>query len=295
MNIRETHRRFRRYCAIEEGLSITTLQSMKVIIGTFLKRTGIENIEEMTIRVLKEFFYEGKEKYQWSYYNYCNYHKYLKKFLNWCVAEKHLKNNPILEIKIPKKPQNLPRRLTQTEAQKILYTSFSHEWFYEFERPRNHAIIATFLFAGIRAKELRNLYMMDVDLNNGTIFIRAGKGNKDRYIPIHYKLKSTLQLYIDQRKKAGKKSLYLFTGAQSNLPLAYKSIAKICQKISISGGVKFTPHQLRHTFGSVSIEQGIGLVQLKEIMGHSNIHSTMIYLRMSPKGLRDSLNKLEMF
>ena len=55
------------------------------------------------------------------------------------------------------------------------------------------------------------------------------------------------------------------------------------------------PHCLRHTFGSVAIEQNMGLVQLKEIMGHSNISSTMIYLRMSPKGLRESLDRIELF
>jgi len=47
--------------------------------------------------------------------------------------------------------------------------------------------------------------------------------------------------------------------------------------------------------GSITIEQGIGLPQLKEIMGHSEISSTMIYVKMSSKGLSESLNRLEMF
>ena len=87
----------------------------------------------------------------------------------------------------------------------------------------------------------------------------------------------------------------MFVGAQSNFPLQYRDVAKICRKISAKSGVGFTPHCLRHTFGSVAVEQGIGVVQLKEIMGHSDIASTMIYMSMSSKNLQESLNRVELF
>jgi site-specific recombinase XerD len=262
---------------------------------TLLKRCQAENIDEISTELLQELFYEGREKYQWSYWHYVNHYKYLKKFLDWCVLRGYIKRNPIIDIKKPKKPQTLPRRLTYEQAQRILYASFNHDWCYVFERSRNHAIIAVFLFTGLRAQELLDLQIVDVNLESGVLLVREGKGGKDRYVPIHHKLGYILKRYLADRKRLKKQSLYLFVGARSDFPLNYKDVNKICGKISRACGVKFTPHCLRHTFGSVAIEQDMGLVQLKEIMGHSNIASTMIYLKMSPKGLKDSLNRLELF
>jgi site-specific recombinase XerD len=139
------------------------------------------------------------------------------------------------------------------------------------------------------------LQLTDINLTDGVLLVREGKGGKDRYVPIHHKLVYILKRYLVERKRMNKQSPYLFVGAKSDLPLNYKDVNKLCRKISRATGVKFTPHCLRHTFGSVAIEQDMGLVQLKEIMGHSNISSTMIYLKMSPQGLKDSLNRLELF
>ena len=295
MQIYDLHQRFRRYCAVEEGLSLQTIQGLKRSIITLTKRTGIETIGELSTSCLREFFYEGKEKHQWSYWHYVNNYKYLKKFLNWCVANEFIPNNPIFPIKKPKKPQSLPRRLTYTEAQQILCASFNYDWTYNFERSRNYAIIATFLFTGVRARELCGLFLADINLSSGVLLIRSGKGMKDRYVPIHHKLSYILKRYLTERKRLGKQSIYLFTGTSSNKPLSYIAVNRICRKLSRATGIPFTAHCLRHTFGSIAIEQQIGLVQLKEIMGHSNIQSTMIYLSMSPEGLKESLNRLELY
>lgn len=295
MNVLELHQRFRRYCAVEEGLRPRTVASFKSFIKTFVTRTGVEEIRDVTPELLQTFFYEGMERYQWSYWHYVNHHKYLKKFLDWCVERGHLRTNPIAGIRKPKKPQTLPRRLTHEQAQTILYASFNHPWRYAYERSRNHAVVATLLFAGLRASEVLSLQLIDVNLEAGVLLVRSGKGNKDRYVPIHHKLGYILKRYIVDRERLGKSTPYLFTGTSRDGQMSYKTLCKICKKLSLATGVAFTPHCLRHTFGSVAIEQDMGLVQLKEIMGHSNIASTMLYLRMSPKGLQDSLNRLDLF
>ena len=203
--------------------------------------------------------------------------------------------NPILAIKKPRKPQSLPRRLSYEEAQTILLTSLNYEWTYDFEHSRNYAIIAVFMYSGLRCKELRNLRLIDVNLEGGNILVRSGKGNKDRNVPIHGKLRYILKQYLADRRRLNKQSEYFFTSVASGLPLSYKAVLNICKKISKSSGIFFTPHCLRHTFGSVAIEQGMGLVQLKEIMGHSEVASTMIYVKMSSKSLNESMNKVELF
>jgi integrase/recombinase XerD len=221
--------------------------------------------------------------------------KYLRKFLDWCVRQGYRTDNPAAEIRKPKKPQSLPRRLSYEQAQAILYASFNHPWRSAFERSRNHALIATLLFAGLRAKELLSLKMIDVNLTSGVLLVRAGKGNKDRYVPLHHKLRYVLTRYLEDRREAGKVSPVLFIGSLQGQPLRYRTLGRICQRLSQATGIKFTPHCLRHTFGSVSVEQNLHLVKLKEIMGHQDISSTMVYLRMAPTNLQESLMQLELF
>jgi site-specific recombinase XerD len=291
----ELHRRFRRYCAIEEGLRPRTVSMLECCMKTFIRRAQVASLREVTPGVLQEFFYEGSERYQWSYWHYVNQHKYLKKFLDWCVKQGHLKINPILGIKKPKKPESLPRRLSYAEAQAVLYASFNHKWRYTFERSRNHALVATLLYTGLRASEALALQMIDLNLEASTLLVRAGKGGKDRYVPVHHRLRYILKRYLQDRERVRRSTPYLFTSSTRDQPIAYKALAKVCQTISSVTGIKFTAHCLRHTFGSVAIEQHLGLVQLKEIMGHSSVSSTMLYLRMSPQGLRESLDRIELF
>jgi site-specific recombinase XerD len=291
----ELHRRFRRYCAIEEGLMPRTVAMLESCMKTFLRRTQVRSLNDITLSVLEDFFYEGRERYQWSYSHYVNHRKYLSKFFSWCVRQGYLKANPIEGIGKPKKPETLPRRLSYAEAQAVLYASFNHKWRYAFQRSRNHAMIATLLYTGLRAAELLNLQMLDIDLEAGTLLVRRGKGGKDRYVPIHHKLHYILKRYLQDRDRVTRTTPYLFTSSTRDRPIAYRALRKMCRTLSNVTGIRFTAHCLRHTFGSVAIEQQMGLVQLKEIMGHSSISSTMLYLRMSPEGLRESLDKIELF
>jgi len=295
MDIFILHPKFLRYLALEEGLSPKTISCMESTMKTFLRRTDCVNLADMTLENMRGFFYEGVERHKWSQSTFANHHKYLKRFLGWCVEKEYIKENPIIQIKRPKRPRPLPRRLTGEEGCKLLYTAFTMDWRYGFECTRNHSIISTFLFAGIRANELLTLEITDLNLTTGNILIRSGKGNKDRNVPIHFKLARTLKGYMAERKGRGIKSRYLFPSIRGEKALTYKNLLTICRRIGKEADIYFSPHQLRHTFGSVAVEQGMDVVKLKDIMGHSSIISTMIYLRMSSKSLKEGLDKLELF
>lgn len=297
MNANNLNHRFRRYLDIEEGLSVNTLKDMSSRIRTFIKRSNIEDISDISLGTIKEFFYvqRGVGADKWSYYTYCNYHKYLKKFFNWCIKEGYMKENYINAIKKPKRPQRLPRRLSEADIQKLLYEAYIHDWRYAFEQVRNHTIIATYLYSGIRRGELLNLELTDINLNDDSILIRCGKGDKDRIIPVHFKLKRILVRYMQERVKAKKKSMHLFVGARSSIPLTISAIRGIFKKLQKGSGVKVTPHMLRHTFASIAVEQGVPLSTVQQILGHSSLQSTMIYLRMSSKALKIGLNAVDLF
>jgi len=295
MFLENLHNQFLRYCSLEENLSPKTISGMKGSFKTLLKWTGIQNMGEVTLDVLRNFFYEGKEKHLWSTSSTLNHMKYLKKFFNWCIKEGYMEKNLILEIKKPKQSKTLPKVLTKEQANAILCASFSFSWVYTFEQYRNYAIIATLLCTGIRAEEILNLRVIDVNLSSERIFIHLGKGKKDRYVPIHRKLKQILDSYIRERKRLNKTSGYFFTGIKSNLPLSYKDLTRICQKLSKHTGIKFTAHTLRHTAATELLNQGLDIYMVSRVLGHTDIKTTTIYLHTATNDLQKSLNELELY
>lgn len=295
MEVAKLHHDFLRYCSLEENLSPKTIKGMKSGFRTFLLRTGIKNLNEVTIEVVRNFFYEGKEKYLWSVSSTLNHIKHLKKFFNWCIIKGYLHKSPILDIKKPKQPKNLPRVLTKEEANNILCSSFSYTWHYTFEQYRNYAIIATLLYTGIRAEELLSLRVIDINLSSERIFISLGKGRKDRYVPIYRRLKQVLDSYVRERKRLNKTSEYFFTGAQSNSRLNYKDLTRICAKISKHTGIKFTAHVLRHTAATEMLNAGMDIYKVSRILGHTDIKTTTIYLHTATKDLQKSLNEVELY
>ena len=162
------------------------------------------------------------------------------------------------------------------------------------EHQRNVAIIFTFLYTGIRLSELQNLKTYEVNFNECSIFIHKGKGAKDRYVPIHPKLFSILNSYLRTRNQKLAASKYFFTSYRTEKRLTKKNIYTIFKKLSIACDIHITPHMLRHTMAKLSLEANLNAYKLKEILGHSNIATTQIYMSVSTENIRKSFNVLEL-
>lgn len=141
----------------------------------------------------------------------------------------------------------------------------------------------------MRLNELLHLRIIDVNLESQEIYIDKGKGGKNRTVPIHPQLSSVLRGFIKERNRRGKESKWFFTGIHSDKRLYEKNIAEICKKLSLKSGIKFTPHMLRHTFARLVCDANMNLFKLKEILGHSNVSTTQIYLSVSKEGIKKSL------
>lgn len=155
----------------------------------------------MTKENVEKFFLTGRHERKWDPSSFVTYHKSLLVFFRWCVQNGYLQSNPADHIEVPKTAKKLPPKLSLDQAQHVLRVAKNYPWYDEFIRERNVAIIATFLFAGLRRQELINLDCTDIDLNAGSIFVRSGKGQKDRCIPMSEDLRVILQTYIIQRKR----------------------------------------------------------------------------------------------
>jgi len=120
-------------------------------------------------------------------------------------------------MEMSKTEKKLPPKLTKQEALRLLEIAYNFPYPYTFQRFRNYAIFATFIYAGLRKKELLNLKIMDVDLVNQSIFVRQGKGSKDRVVPICSTLSGILSRYLEQRSRLNKTCLEFFTLLNRNM------------------------------------------------------------------------------
>ena len=228
---------------------------------------------------------------KWSVNTFLVYRKSLSVFFQWCVKEGYLKSNPIADIEIPKLEKKLPPKLNRQDAQRLLEVAYNHPYVHPFLRQRNYAVIATFLFAGLRKQELLNLKFADVDLTNLSLFVRQGKGSKDRVIPMSYRLSEILQAYLVERQKLGRACPEFFTSRIHNIGLTDVGIRRLVEQIKEDSGISFTIHKLRHTFATLMLEGGCDIYSLSRMMGHDDIKTTTIYLAASAEHLRTQITK----
>jgi site-specific recombinase XerD len=200
-------------------------------------------------------------------------------------------HNPVDEIEIPKPEKKLPKKLTKQDALGLLEIINNYPYDNTFLRYRNYAMFATFIFAGLRKQELLALTNTDVDIENFTIFVRQGKGSKDRVVPISYTLAQSLKKYAEARHKLGRTCPEFFTSSKSNIGFTSDDMKRLVKQISRASGVPFTVHKLRHTFATLMLEGGCDIYSLSKMMGHSDIKTTTIYLSASAEHLRAQMIK----
>lgn len=279
---------FKRYALYEREFMPNTIKD----IMNALKRLGVfvkaDSIHDFSTDNIRNYLYTQKEQLQWAPRTFINQRQYIKLFFNYCVYHGHLKKNPVDKIKRPKLPQTLPRFLTSKQVSTILIHLELCNWRYKIERYRNKTIIYTLLFTGMRLNELVSLKITDINMEDREIIVKKGKGNKERMIPIHANLYPIIEHYLNYIANQELKSIWLFHNLRSSSQIKGRSVQLICEKVSKKSGVKYTPHQLRHTFGRNCTNAEISAFKIKELMGHANISTTQIYQSVAKKSLKDS-------
>ncbi len=212
-------------------------------------------------------------------------------FFRWCVKQGYMVKNPIEEIEVPKLEKKLPPKLSKQNTLRLLEIVNNYPYEYKFLRYRNYAIFATFIYAGLRKQELLHLKYTDVDIENLTLFVRQGKGSKDRIIPISYTLAQSLKKYLDERKKLNKTNPEFFSSLRGNIGFTSDGLKRLVEQVRKSSGVTFSVHKLRHTFATLMLEGGCDIFSLSKMMGHSDIKTTTIYLAASAEHLRAQMTK----
>jgi site-specific recombinase XerD len=291
MDLEILSQKFCDYSLSIRGYSKHTIRRYRNVVRSYQQFAKIRDISQVSDDNVRALFYYGRTERKWSVNTFIVYHKSLLVFFRWCIKQGHMQNNPILDIEKPKMEKRLPIKLNKQVSLRLLEVVYNYPYEYKFLRYRNHAIFSTFIFTGLRKQELLNLKFTDIDTENLTIFVKQGKGNKDRIVPISYTLAQSLKRYQEERKRLNKTNPEYFTSLRGNIGFTENGLKKLVDQVRKSSGVTFSVHKLRHTFATLMLEGGCDIYSLSKMMGHSDIKTTTIYLSASAEHLRSQMVK----
>ncbi len=291
MDINLVAQRFYDYSKHIRGYSPHTIRRYRFVVRYYLSRSGITDFGQITEGSVRDLFFRGRTENGWGTHTYITFLKSLVVFFRWCVQEGYMTTNPAEHIEVPKLEKRIPSKLTKQEAMRLLEVVSNFPYQYKFLRYRNHAIFSTFIYTGIRKQELLGLKFADIDLENLTLFVRQGKGNKDRIIPISYTLAESLTQYLIERKRLGKTCPEFFASLNRNIGFSDTGMKRLVETVRKASSIKFSVHKLRHTFATLMLEGGCDIYSLSRMMGHNDIKTTTIYLSATAEHLREQITK----
>lgn len=201
--------------------------------------------------------------------------KRIKTYYRWLYKNKYYDQDYSELFPKIRQPKLKPKCLTRDQSNILLQSSARYSI-------KAQAIFSMFLFTGMRKSELLSLKQEHVDLKAREIFIHKSKGNKDRIIPINESLYFVLRQWTKRREKE-----------LSYFYISERSLRRLQAKIIDDMEFKFTFHQLRHTFGTYMVQNGVDLISVRDIMGHSSVRTTELYLSTSSEHLKSEIDKLE--
>jgi len=217
----------------------------------------------------------------------------MKALFNFAVRSNYLDKNPLCEVRQFSIPQKERLSFNSDETQKILET---------IQNPQIKNIVVFALLTGCRLGEILNVQWKDIDMDRKVLTIRnkptfRTKNGKIRQIPISdrlYELLDTLH-YKDLQTNIVAMNLpesYVFNnnGFRYNQEYITRSFKKYLRKAGVDE--KFHFHCTRHTFLTQLAAKGVSIYHLKEIAGHSDVKTTMIYLHSVTENLRNDVNKM---
>ena len=210
--------------------------------------------------------------------------KVFQAFWRDLLDQDQVSNGTLLLVKAPPSTSDpLPRYLTPLEFQRLEQVVLTKT---QADRPQdrlNRAWFYLLAHAGLRRGELLNLRLTDCDLTGQRLRVQAGKGDRDRVLPMSERLVSVLTAYLAVRPPAATDHVLIQAGQPLNrFTLAYR-LTQFGQQAQIAG---LSPHRLRHTLATLLINQGMPIVSLQKFLGHQDINKTLIYARVYDETVR---------
>lgn len=281
------------FLKIERGLSKNTIENYsrdikKLIVFLEDSEVSVSPIaidEELT----QKFIYEIAKKVNPR--SQARIISGLRSFFDYLIFENYRKSNPTDLIEAPKIGRKLPDTLSENEINELISAI-------DLSKPqgeRNRTILETMYSCGLRVSEAVTLSISDLFFQEG--FIRViGKGNKERFVPIHQQAQKFILFYIKDIRshinvhKSYEDTLFLNRRGKG---LSRQMIFMILKDLAIQIDLnkKISPHTLRHSFATHLLKRGADLRAIQQMLGHESITTTEVYVHLDNSYLKEVVEK----
>lgn len=281
------------YCEYRKELDKKTLKAYRIDLRQYFEYVCVdepdkEKIEEYVTHLHKSYKQKTVKRKIAS----------MKAFYNYLEETEIIAESPFRKIKVKfKETVTLPRIIPREEIEKLL--NHMYQCLNENDKAsrkfmlRDVAVIEVFFATGARVYEISNIREDSINLNTGLIRL-MGKGGKERYVQIsNTSILEVLRKYYDENEQAIKKSGYFFVNNRESR-YTEQSIRLMLKKYTKQAGIErnITPHMFRHSFATYLIEEGVDVSCVQQILGHSSIKTTQIYIHIAAKKQAEILKEL---
>ncbi len=283
MEIREEMEQYLEFCQYRKELSRNTVKAYRIDLEQFLRYVKEDTLLRSKIEA---YITELHKKYKQKTVK--RKIASIKAFYQYLEEEERMKeSNPFTKIRVKfKEVESLPRIIPRNEIEKLLncmYAIIDHS-----EKKstiyRDLTIVEIFFATGARVYEISNLKRQDIDLDNGIIRI-FGKGSKERCVQIgNHDILELMKAYYQMNQEVIEQCGFFFVNQQGKR-FSEQSIRRMLRKYSCQAGVSvhITPHMFRHSVATYLLEEGVDIMYIQKLLGHSSIKTTQIYLHIASK------------
>ena len=281
------------YCEYRKELDKKSLKAYRIDLRQYFEYVCVdepdkEKIEEYVTHLHKSYKQKTVKRKIAS----------IKAFYNYLEETEVIAESPFRKIKVKfKETVTLPRIIPREEIEKLL--NHMYQCLHESNKVsrkfmlRDVAVIEVFFATGARVYEISNIREDSINLNTGLIRL-MGKGGKERYVQIsNTSILEVLKKYYDENEQAIKKSGYFFVNNRESR-YTEQSIRLMLKKYTKQAGIErnITPHMFRHSFATYLIEEGVDVSCVQQILGHSSIKTTQIYIHIAAKKQAEILKEM---
>ncbi|MDD2759829.1 MAG: tyrosine recombinase XerC [Methylomonas sp.] len=209
----------------------------------------------------------------------------IRSFFRLLSKRQMVQQNPAQGIRAPKSAKKLPKTLDVDQVNGILDAGTD-----SVLDVRDLAMFELFYSSGLRLSELVMLDMTDMDLVEGFLKVRFGKGGKQRHVPVGTKAIEAIKLWLTNRPDSAASALFV---SMQGTRLGQRSVQLRLEKWCIKNGLseRVHPHMLRHSFASHMLESSQDIRAVQELLGHSDLSTTQIYTHLDFQHLANVYDK----
>ncbi len=283
MNMIKEMEQYLEFCKYRKELNRNTLKAYRIDLEqylSFIKKDFLlkARIEEYITELHKKYKQKTVKRKIAS----------IKAFYRYLEEEERLEgSNPFTKIRVKfKEIESLPRIIPRNDIERLLNHMYDvmKQSGQEATIYRDLSVIEMFFATGARVYEISNLKIQDIDLDNGIIKL-FGKGSKERYVQIGSpEVLEVVKEYYRLNQQEIDKSGFFFVNRQGKR-FSEQSIRRMIRKYSCQAGISIhiTPHMFRHSVATYLLEEGVDIMYIQKILGHSSIKTTQIYLHIASK------------